>query len=93
MHDIMGSNVNLTWQLPSSYPDDIIEPVEVQVKISVNGQNAGTHVLSNAPENYTYTPYDPSKNYRFTVKVMGEVSTENPHVSPLRYSLGKTVAF
>ncbi|MEX2593083.1 MAG: DUF4945 domain-containing protein [Anditalea sp.] len=90
---IDDSNVILTWQLPSSFSDEIIQPVSVLVRISIDGQNAGTHVLQSAPESYSYSPYDPLKEYRFTVKVMGDVDTVDPHVSDLRYSLGKTVAF
>jgi hypothetical protein len=87
------SDVILTWQLPSSYPDNTVQPVSVQIKLSIDGQNAGTFVLPNAPERYTYSPYDPSKEYRFTVKVVGDVDTMDPFVSDLRISLGKTVAF
>lgn len=90
---IADTDVNLTWNLPSSFSEEIIQPVSILVRISVDGQNAGTYVLENAPESYTYNSYDPLKDYRFTVKVMGDVDTMDPHVSNLRYSLGKTVAF
>ena len=92
-YDLAEPNIRLSWQLPASFSADIIQPVSVQVKILVDGQNAGTHVLPDSPESYTYSPSDPSKEYRFTVKVMAEVDAENPNISNLRYSLGKTVAF
>lgn len=92
-YDIAGSNVNLTWDLPATYPDDVIEPVSVLIRITVDGQSGGTVVLEEAPTSYTFSPYDSSKEYRFTVKVMGEVDTSDPNVSDLRYSLGETVAF
>lgn len=91
-YSISSDNVILTWNLPSTYPDDIIEPVLVQIRILIDGQSGGTVVLERAPESYTFSPYDSSKEYRFTVKVMAEVDTSDPHVSDLRYSLGKTVA-
>lgn len=92
-YSVSDNNVVLTWKLPSSFSEDIVKPVSVQVRVAVDGQNAGTHVLENAPESYSYSPYDSSKAYRFTVKVRGDVDTSDPYVSNLRYSLGKTVAF
>lgn len=92
-YEVRDTGVTLSWKLPTSFSEDIIQPVSVQVRISVNGHNAGTHILPNAPESYSYPSYDPSKTYRFTVKVIGDVDTADPHVSDLRYSLGKTVAF
>lgn len=92
-HSIAGENVTLSWDLPASLPEDIVEPVSVQVSITVNGQNAGTEVLEDAPQSYTYSPYDPANDYRFTVKVIGAVDTTDPNVSGLRYSLGQTVTF
>ena len=41
----------------------------------------------------TFTDYDPQDTYKFIVKVRGEVDTDNPNLSDLRYSLGKTVEF
>lgn len=90
---LADTEVLLTWNLPTSYPDVIVQPVSVQIRISVDGQNAGTHVLENAPESYTFSPYEPQRNYRFTVKVMGDVDTMDPHRSNMKYSLGETVAF
>lgn len=90
-YSITGDNVNLTWELPATFPDDIIEPVSVQVKILANGQNAGTIILEDNPMSFIYTSYDASNEYRFTVKVMASVDTDDPAVSDLRYSLGKTV--
>lgn len=89
---IAGENVNLSWNLPATFPDDIIQPVSIFIKITVDGRTEGTLVLDNAPESYTYSPYDPSMEYRFTVKVLGEVDTSDPYFSDLRYSLGTTVA-
>lgn len=92
-HTISDGNAVLTWDLPATLPDDIIEPVAVLIKVSIDGQNAGTHVLENAPVSYTHAPYDPSKEYKFTVKVQGEVDTTDPYRSKLRISPGNTIAF
>lgn len=92
-HSVSDSNINLTWKLPSSLPNDIIKPVSVLIIISVDGQNRGNVIIENAPENYTYSPYDAEKKYKFTVKVMGKVDTKDPIVSNLRYSPGQTVSF
>lgn len=91
-YSIADENVILTWDLPSTYPDDIVEPVSVQIRTSIDGQSGGTVVLEEAPESYTFSSYDSSKEYRFTVKVIGAVDTSDPYVSDLRYSLGQTVA-
>jgi hypothetical protein len=90
-YSIVDDKVNLKWKLPSSFPDDIIQPVSVHIRISSNGQNAGTEVIEGDPASFTFSPYDTSKEYKFTVKVMADVDTENPHESDLRYSLGNTI--
>lgn len=90
-YSITDNNVSFTWKLPESFPDDIEKPVSVQIRILSNGQNAGTIVLEDNPEGFVYTSYDASNEYRFTVKVMASVDTDDPAESDLRYSLGKTV--
>src|SRR5690606_14833864 len=72
-----------------SKPGEALAPVEIRV--AIDGQSGGTFVLDNAPESFLYSGYDPLKTYRFTVKVLGEVDTTEPHISNLRYSLGKTI--
>lgn len=88
-----GSAVELNWVLPQAVPADIILPLSVQVRVSVDGQNGGTFVLENAPDSFVYQGYDPAKSYRFTVKAMGNVNTSEPHVSNIRYSLGRIASF
>lgn len=92
-HSASDTNINLTWKLPATLPADIIKPVSVFITTSIDGQNKGNAVLDNAPETYTFSPYDAAKKYRFTVKVMGKVDTKSPNVSSLRYSPGQTVSF
>jgi hypothetical protein len=90
---VAGDQVELTWKLPTAYPADLVKPVSVLVKITKDGQNAGTQVLDNNPERFTYSGYDASKSYRITVKVQGAVNTTDPGRSKLRISPGTTVAF
>jgi hypothetical protein len=92
-HAINGSEATLTWELPATYAADVITPVSVMVRITVNGASGGTQVLPNAPERFTYPNYDPAKSYRFTVKVQGAVDTQDPARSKLRLSPGATIAF
>ena len=92
-HSISGSDAMLTWNLPTDFPDDIIEPVSVQVRITIDGKSGGDVIVENAPETYTFLNYEPSKDYKFTVKVRASVDTDDPAVSNLRYSLGQTIAF
>jgi hypothetical protein len=87
---VSGNNIILNWKLPATLPGDIIKPVSVSVQISVDGQSKGSVILENAPESYTYSPYDGSKSYKFTVKVVGKVDTDDKNFSNLRYSLGET---
>lgn len=89
-----GEDVILTWELPSDYPDDINEPVSVQINVSVNGaKEGGAIVLENNPHSYTYSNYNSSESYRFTVKVMANMKKSDPYISDLWYSKGKTINF
>jgi hypothetical protein len=92
-YTLSGSDVNLTWSLPADLPDDIVSPVSVQVRATIDGHNGGTVTLANDPTSYIFPGYDPSKKYRFTVKVMASVDTDDPAVSDLRYSPGQTITF
>ncbi|MEQ9438808.1 MAG: DUF4945 domain-containing protein [Cyclobacteriaceae bacterium] len=90
-YTISGDQVDLHWELPTTFPDDILSPVSVRITIFIDGQNNGSVVLEEAPRSYLYAPYEASKEYKFTVKVMGRVDTSDPYFSNLRYSPGKTV--
>lgn len=92
-YSIVEEGVHLTWDLPSSYPEDVIEPVNVEINVSVDGiEEGGAITLVEAPTSYTFTEYDPSKKYRFTVKIFANVDiTGEPYASGLTYSLGKTL--
>src|SRR5690606_21164116 len=61
---ITGSDVIFTWNLPSTYPDDLILPVSVVVTIFINNINVGSETLDSAPTTYTYSSYSANENYR-----------------------------
>ncbi len=89
---VSENSIIISWKLPATLPGDIVKPISVSIVISIDGQSKGTVVLENAPESYTYSPYDPSKAYKFTVKVIGKVNTDDKNFSNVRYSLGETLA-
>lgn len=91
-HAISGNSVTLTWNLPETYPADMIQPVSVLVIRTEDGRSAGTQVLPNAPKSLTH-PYNPARKYKFTVKVQAPVNSTDPNVSKLRISLGQTANF
>ncbi|MGQ8334929.1 DUF4945 domain-containing protein [Sunxiuqinia sp. A32] len=88
---ISGNSVALNWNLPSSYPSDIIQPVSVYIKVTKDGNNAGSQVLNNNPNTFVYDAYESGHVYRFTVKVRANVDTDDPNFSDLRYSEGETI--
>ncbi|MBK5191743.1 MAG: DUF4945 domain-containing protein [Flavobacteriaceae bacterium] len=89
---VSENDVLLSWDLPSTYPSSIIQPVSVQIEVSINGKKeGGVMVIADNPESYIFSTYDPENEYRFTVKVMANIETTEPHVSDLLYSLGETV--
>ena len=101
----VDNTVVLTWNLPSSFPDDIILPVSVVVQVYVSKTFVAPALmdlsktkevtLTLAPETYTYTEYDPAKTYVFVVKVKGDVDGtkyENPkYQTANRFSPGVSV--
>ena len=92
-YSISGTDVNLTWTLPSSYPDDIIQPVSIFLRINRDGVTIQQTTLKDSPTSYVYKSYDALKKYTIIVKVVGSVNTTDPNVSNLRYSLGASVSF
>ena len=86
-----GDQVLLSWSLPSGYPSDVIQPVSVQINVSIDGRREGGNiVLDGNPTSWSY-PYDSARTYRFTVKVLTHIETTQPHESDLRLSPGETV--
>jgi hypothetical protein len=81
--------VVFTWNMPSGYPADIIQPVSVVVTIYKNEVKVSTITLADAPTTYTYTSYSSANTYRFIFKVKAAVDTDDPNKSTLRYSSGK----
>ena len=90
-YTVNGNNVVLTWVLPAQFPDDIILPVSVMIKVYEDDILKSTVTVADAPTTYTYDTYNADNSYRFIVKVVGEVDTDNPNVATTRYSLGEFV--
>jgi len=91
-HAISGTTTTLTWDLPTAFPADIVQPVSVLVQRYENGLSVGSQVLANAPKSVTY-PYNATKKYKYIVKVQSAVNSTDPYVSKLRISPGQTVNF
>lgn len=90
--DTMEGQLVLTWDLPAAYPENVIEPVSVQIHISIDGRKEGGAItLENDPVSFTYSPYDPAKEYKFTVKVVAGMETSEDYQSDLFYSPGNTI--
>lgn len=92
-YTINGTDVILSWMLPTSYPSDIIQPVSVVLYVYRNGTLINTITLPDAPTTYTYTSYNAANAYRIIVKVKGAVDTVEPNESKIRLSPGVTVVF
>ena len=90
-YTVDGNSVNLTWALPTQFPDDIILPVSAMIKVYEDDILKSTVTIADAPTTYTYISYNAENSYRFIVKVVGEVDTDNPNVATTRYSLGEFV--
>jgi Domain of unknown function (DUF4945) len=92
-YTIVDTNVNLTWNLPSSIPADIVKPVSIYIQVRRDNVPILSVTLKDAAVSYVYDSYDSSRQYIIIVKVMGSVDTTDPNVSNLRYSLGNSVSF
>lgn len=94
-YSISGNTVTITWVLPSSYPDDIIQPVSVNLVIDDGGPRPMALVLPEAPESFVYEGYNPEMSYGVTVKVRGDVDKDKSEAvgGGYRLSLGQTIYF
>ncbi|MBE0676012.1 MAG: DUF4945 domain-containing protein [Bacteroidales bacterium] len=92
-YTINGTDVILSWALPSGYPADILQPVSVVLYVYRDGTLINTITVPEAPTTYTYTSYNSANTYRMTVKVRGAVDSDEPNQSKIRLSPGVTVVF
>ena len=92
-YTIAGTNVNLTWDLPSKIPSDINLPVSIYIQVKRDNVSVLSVTLPDEPVSYAYDSYNSSNQYIIIVKVMGNVNTKDPNVSSLRYSPGVSVSF
>lgn len=89
----LNDSVSLTWDLPSNYPEAVVQPLSVIIYVSIDGiREGGGITLNDNPQSYIYKPYDSAKNYKFTVKVMASLMTTKAYESDLFYSSGSTIA-
>jgi effector-binding domain-containing protein len=88
---VNGDQVTLMWDLPSHYPDDIVQPASVFIDIFKDGINISSLTLGGAPTTCTIGSYSPSSTFRYIVKVFAYVNTTDPNMSGSRYSLGEVV--
>jgi hypothetical protein len=87
-HTVNAPEVVFNWQLPSSYPQDVIQPVSIFLTVYKDNKKVSTITLPDAPTTYTYTGYSSASAYRFIFKVLGDVDTDDLNKSKLRYSSG-----
>lgn len=87
-YTVNETEVVFNWQLPSGFPQDIIQPVSVFVTVYKDNKKVSTVTLPDAPTTYTYTAYSSASTYRFIFKVLGNVDTDDLNKSKLRYSSG-----
>jgi hypothetical protein len=90
--------VKLTWGIPSSVSDQIVQPlnifVEVNEVISVTKTvSVFSTTLANAPTEFVYQLPDAAKTYHITVKLMGNTKVVDKNYSSQIYSLGQTVVY
>ncbi len=89
-HTVNGTAIVFSWELPTSYPEDIIQPVSVYLTVYKNNTQVSTITITNT-STYTYTGYTPTSAYRFIFKVKAAVDTSDPNKSNVRYSGGVVV--
>lgn len=90
-YTISEPEIEFTWILPTSYPDDIILPVSVYLTVYKDDIKVSSTTITDNPTTYTYTGYDTASNYRFIFKVKADVDIDDPNYSDIRYSEGNIV--
>lgn len=94
---LTGTGVRLTWQMPRSIPDEIEQPLSVQVQLKEMAQlrtiTLGTWTLPDAPTSYELSVPDANKSYQITVRLNGRTKVVDPNYSSNIFSLGQTVYY
>jgi len=90
--------VKLTWSIPSSISDQIVQPlsvfVEVNEVISVTKTvSVYSATLPDAPTALVYQLPDAAKTYHLTIKLVGNTKVVDNNYSSRIYSLGQTVVY
>lgn len=93
-----AKNVKLTWTVPKTIPDEIQQPLSVNVEVkeivTITKTNPVTTAnLADAATEFAFELPDPEKTYHFTVKVFSVTKQVDKNYSSSIYSLGQTVVY
>ncbi len=72
-----GNSVKLTWDIPSTIPDDIKRPIEVQIQVVENDIYRQKVTLAEVNPGKATINVDADKKYRFIVKLQGFIKDES----------------
>lgn len=90
--------VRLTWSIPTSISDQIVQPLSVYIEVNevisvTKTVPAFTTTLPDAPTEFVYQVPDAAKTYHITVKLTGNTKISDPNYSSKIYSAGQTVIY
>ena len=90
--------VILTWDIPTSLPAEINQPVSVFIQVSeITSPTTAVPVfnttLSDAPSTFLYEVPDAEKTYHLTVKLYAKTKNTDENYSSDIYSGGQTVVY
>nr|WP_198160609.1 DUF4945 domain-containing protein [Pedobacter panaciterrae] len=93
-----GNEVKLTWGIPSSISDQIVQPLSVFIEVSevisvTKTVSVFSTTLANAATEFVYQLPDAAKTYHLTVKLLGNTKVVDKNYSSRIYSLGQTVVY
>lgn len=93
-----SSQVKLTWEIPKNIPDNIQQPLSVNIAVSevinvMKTISVSSATLANAPTEYLFDLPNDTSTYHFTVKLLGTTKTADINYSSNIYSLGQTVVY
>lgn len=91
-------SVLLRWEIPSSLPAEIVQPVNVFIQVSqIASPTSAVPVFSimlpDAPSEFSYEVPETGKTYHITVKLNGKTKNTDRNYSSDIYSEGQTVVY
>ncbi len=87
------NDLKAKWIIPTNIPEEIEQPISVNVQIKRNGNQFLNLTLSNAPTEYIFLKPTDDAKYSLTVKLRGFTKVKDKNYSSNIYSLGQTVYF